>query len=141
MSIDNARFRVLFVCIENAGRSQMAEALTKLYAGDSVEPYSAGSRASGTINPDAVTAMKELGYDLSTHKSKSLREIPDVEYDAVVTMGCGDECPFVRAKRHFDWNIVDTRGKGIDDVREIRDSIATHVSEFVRTFNLEQTPK
>jgi arsenate reductase len=132
VSMNNERSRILFVCIENAGRSQMAEAFAKMQGGDQIEPYSAGSRPSGTINPNAVSVMKELGYDLSAHRSKSLDEIPDMEYNAVVTMGCGDECPFIRAKRHVDWNIPDPKGKDLDAVREIRDLIEARVRDLLR---------
>lgn len=74
--------------------------------------------------------MKEMGYDLATHKSKSLDDIPALEYDAVVTMGCGDACPFVRARQRFDWNIPDPKGKSIDEVRRIRDAIESKVGEL-----------
>ena len=122
--------QVLFVCVENAGRSQMAEALTRLRAGDALEPHSAGSKPSGRINPDAITAMKELGYDLATHKSKSLDDIPALEHDAVVTMGCGDACPFVRSKQRFDWSIPDPKGESVDEVRQIRDAIDFKVRDL-----------
>ena len=125
--------RVLFVCIENAGRSQMAQALASIHGADKIEPFSAGSRPSGMINPLAIEAMAELGYDLSTHSSKSLDEIPEVEYDAVVTMGCGDACPFVAAKRRFDWNIPDPKGKTLDEVREIRNTISEQVKGLVQS--------
>src|SRR5688572_2751391 len=81
--------RLLFVCVENSNRSQMAEAFARLHGGEAVEVYSAGSRPSGVINPRAVDAMRELGYDLTRHSSKCLAEIPDVEFDFVATMGCG----------------------------------------------------
>jgi protein-tyrosine-phosphatase len=123
--------RVLFVCIENAGRSQMAQAFARLHGSDIVEPFSAGSRPSGKINPVAIEVMAELGYDLSTHTSKSLNEIPAVEYDAVVTMGCGDACPFVIARHRFDWNIPDPKGKTLDGVRQIRDTISAQVKELL----------
>jgi arsenate reductase (thioredoxin) len=132
VSMNNERSRILFVCIENAGRSQMAEAFARMQGGDEIEPYSAGSLPSETINPNAVSVMKELGYDLSAHRSKSLDEIPDMEYDTVVTMGCGDECPFIRAKRHVDWNIPDPKGKDVDAVREIRDLIEARVRDLLR---------
>ena len=131
--MDSEPARVLFVCIENAGRSQMAEAFAKIYGRNGVEAYSAGSRPSGTVNPQAVEVMRELGYDLTAHRSKSLNEIPDTGYDAVVTMGCGDECPFVRARQRFDWNIPDPKGKGIEAVREIRSIIDAQVHDLIRT--------
>jgi protein-tyrosine-phosphatase len=122
--------KVLFVCVENAGRSQMAEALARLHADDVLEPHSAGSKPSRVINPVAIAAMAELGYDLSIHRSKSLDEIGTQEYDAVVTMGCGDACPFVPAKHRFDWNIRDPKGKTIEEVSRIRDFIDTKVREL-----------
>lgn len=100
---------LLFVCIENSNRSQMAQAFARMLGGDQVQAWSAGSKPSGRVNPKAIAAMAELGYDLSTHDSKSLQDIPDIEYDLVVTMGCGDECPFVRAKARADWALPDPR--------------------------------
>lgn len=133
--------QVLFVCVENAGRSQMAEALARLRAGDAMDPHSAGSKPSGKINPDAIAAMKEMGYDLAAHKSKSLDEIPTVEYDAVVTMGCGDACPFVRARRRLDWNIPDPKGTSLEEVRQIRDIIDAKVGELCQALVSEAKPK
>jgi arsenate reductase len=89
----NEKRRILFVCVENSNRSQIAEAFARIHGGNDVEVYSAGSRPSGQINPRAIESMRELGYDLTQQRSKSLAEIPDVEYDFVATMGCGDECP------------------------------------------------
>ena len=109
----------------------MAEALTRIHGADLVEPHSAGSRPSGKINPVAIEVMNELGYDLSRHASKSLEEIPQVEYDAVVTMGCGDACPLVAAKRHVDWNIPDPKGKSADEVSGIRDLITARVNDLL----------
>ena len=119
--------RLLFVCVENSNRSQMAEAFARVHGGESVEAFSAGSRPSGTINPKAVTTMRELGYDLSSHASKSLNEVPDIEYDFVATMGCGDECPFIRAKQREDWEIPDPKNMDAEGFREIRDQIETKV--------------
>ncbi|MFZ4984978.1 MAG: arsenate reductase ArsC, partial [Blastocatellia bacterium] len=82
--------RVLFVCVENSNRSQMAEAFARMLGGSSIEAYSAGSRPSGVINPKAIAAMREVGYDLSTHQSKSLDEMLSSDFDFVATMGCGD---------------------------------------------------
>jgi protein-tyrosine-phosphatase len=118
--------RVLFVCVENANRSQMAEAFARIQGGDAVEAASAGSRPSGQINPRAVQAMAELGYDLAAHRSKALDEVVG-EFDAVVTMGCGDSCPWIPAKRREDWNLPDP--KHLDDAgyRGVRDQIAARV--------------
>jgi protein-tyrosine-phosphatase len=115
--------RVLFVCVENSNRSQMAHAFARIHGGDKVEAYSAGSRPSGIINPKAIEAMRAVGYDLSSHQSKSLAELPDVEFDFVATMGCGDECPFVRSKRHEDWEIPDPRDIPMDEFSAVRDLI------------------
>jgi len=88
--------RLLFVCVENSNRSQMAEAFAKIHGKEGIEAYSAGSHPSGRVNPKAIESMHELRYDLSRHQSKSLSDIPSVEYDVAITMGCGDECPLVR---------------------------------------------
>ena len=122
-----ARKRVLFVCVENSNRSQMAEAFARLHGDDKVEAYSAGSRPSGKINPKAVEAMRELGYDLTQHQSKSLDDIPQVEFDAAVTMGCGDACPNVSAKRREDWAIPDPKHLSPDEFRQVRDLIEQKV--------------
>jgi protein-tyrosine-phosphatase len=119
--------RMLFVCVENSNRSQMAEAFARIHGGDGVEAYSAGSRPSGIVNPKAVASMRELGYDLARHESKSLQEIPDVEYDFVATMGCGDACPMVRAKLRADWSIPDPKEMPPDEFREVRTLIENHV--------------
>lgn len=119
--------RVLFVCVENSNRSQMAEAFARIIGGDNVEAYSAGSRPSGRVNPKAIAAMRELGYDLSVHTSKSLTDIPDLEYDFVATMGCGDECPFIRAKQRADWQIPDPKHLPPDQFRDVRDLIEQNV--------------
>jgi arsenate reductase len=119
--------RLLFVCVENSNRSQMAEAFARIHGGEQVEAYSAGSRPSGIVNPKAIASMAEIGYDLSKHASKSLDEIPEVEYDFVATMGCGDACPFVRAKRRDDWQIPDPKHLDPDEFRKIRDLIEAQV--------------
>jgi arsenate reductase len=123
--------RVLFVCVENSNRSQMAEAFARIHGGEQIEVYSAGSRPSGRINPNAVESMKEIGYDLSQHQSKSLSEIPDIEYDFVATMGCGDACPFVRAKQREDWNIPDPKEMSPAEFRKVRDLIETKVNAAI----------
>jgi arsenate reductase (thioredoxin) len=121
--------RVLFVCVENSNRSQMAEAFARIHGGAAVEAWSAGSRPSGRVNPKAVEAMRELGYDLAAHASKSLADIPGIEYDFVATMGCGDECPFVRARRREDWQIPDPKQMPPEEFRKVRDLIENKVKE------------
>ena len=119
--------RLLFVCVENANRSQMAEAFARLHGGAGVEAYSAGSRPSGRINPKAVRFMAERGVDLSTHGSKSLDDVGGLAFDAVVTMGCGDACPWVPARRREDWALPDPREMDDDGYRAVRDDIEARV--------------
>ena len=123
--------RILFVCVENSNRSQMAEAFARMHGADKVEPFSAGSRPSGVVNPKAIAAMQEVGYDLTRHRSKSLTEIPQVDYDVAVTMGCGDECPLVRAKRHEDWQIPDPKSMPPEQFNEVRELIERNVRELL----------
>ena len=122
-----ARKKLLFVCVQNSNRSQMAEAFARFHGDEDFEAYSAGSQPSREINPNAIAAMHEIGYDLSKHKSKSLEEIPQVEYDFVATMGCGDACPFVRAKRREDWQIPDPKNLPPAEFNKIRDLIEQKV--------------
>jgi len=129
---EDTKKRLLFVCVENSNRSQMAEAFARIHGQNRVEAYSAGSRPSGKINPKAVEAMREVGYDLSSHRSKSLDELAGIEFDFVATMGCGDECPFVRAKRRGDWNIRDPREMTMDEFRAVRDEIEARVVHLLK---------
>ena len=123
---------ILFVCIENSNRSQMAQAFAILHGKAKVQAYSAGSRPSGKINPKAIAAMHELGYDLSSHDSKSLEQIPDVQYEYAITMGCGDECPFVKANHREDWAIPDPRNMNEDEFRQVRDLIEEKVKSLLQ---------
>lgn len=118
--------RVLFVCVENSNRSQMAEAFARIHGGAGVEALSAGSAPSGRINPKAVRFMAERAYDLTAHRSKSLQDIGG-EFDAVVTMGCGDSCPWVPAARREDWNLPDPKDLDDDGYRAVRDEIESRV--------------
>ena len=124
--------RFLFVCVENSNRSQMAEAFARIHGQNRVEAYSAGSRPSGKINPKAIEAMRAVGYDLSSHRSKSLDELALIEFDFIATMGCGDECPFVRAKQRDDWNIPDPREMTMDEFRAVRDEIEARVVHLLK---------
>jgi protein-tyrosine-phosphatase len=123
--------RILFVCVENSNRSQMAEAFARIHGAGRVDSYSAGSRPSGKINPKAIEAMRERDYDLTVHESKSLDQIPDVEYDAAITMGCGDSCPHVRARRHEDWQIPDPKHLPPEEFRAVRDLIEQKVKTLL----------
>jgi arsenate reductase len=124
--------RVLFVCVENSCRSQMAEAFARRMGGDAVEAVSAGSRPSGVVNPKAIAAMGELGYDLAQHSSKPLDQVPQIEWDLAITMGCGDECPNVRAKARADWGIPDPKHMAPAEFAAVRDGIARRVDELAR---------
>ena len=123
--------RIVFVCVENSNRSQMAEAFARIYGAGKVEAVSAGSRPSGRVNPKAVEAMKELGYDLTAHWSKGLGDFADQEFDVAVIMGCGDGCPAIRAKERIDWQIPDPKDQPPDKVREVRDLIGARVRELL----------
>jgi protein-tyrosine-phosphatase len=124
--------KLLFVCIENSNRSQMAQAFALMYGQGNVLAYSAGSRPSGKINPKAINAMAELGYDLTGHSSKSIDEVKDeAPFDAVITMGCGDACPWMPARKHIDWQIPDPRNMEPDDFNGVRDMIAAKVKELL----------
>ena len=133
--------RVLFICIENSCRSQMAEAFAHLYAQDSIQATSAGSRPSGQINPTAVAVMAELGYDLGRHTSKSLSEIPQVKYDYVITMGCGDECPFIPADAHEDWDLPNPKMLPLEEFRQVRDRIGERVKELAARIEVRNHAK
>jgi len=125
--------RVVFVCVENSNRSQMAEAFARIHGADKVEAFSAGSHPSGRVNPKAVEAMNELGYDLTRHVSKGLNEFNGQEFDAAVTMGCGDECPLFFAKRRLDWQIPDPKEMSPEQFRAVRDLIEAKVKELLQT--------
>jgi protein-tyrosine-phosphatase len=107
----------------------MAEAFARIHGGGHVEAYSAGSCPSGVISPRAIEAMREVGYNLGTHTSKALAQVPDLDYDFVATMGCGDTCPLVRAKRREDWQIPDPKNLSPEAFRKIRDVIESKVKE------------
>ena len=123
--------RIVFVCVENSNRSQMAEAFARIHGSEMAEAFSAGSRPSGKVNAKAIGAMKELGYNLAKHDSKSLADLPGVEFDVAVTMGCGDECPFIRARRREDWNIPDPKEMPPEQFREVRDLIERKVKHLL----------
>jgi len=124
--------RVLFVCVENSCRSQMAEAFARLHGAGLLEAHSAGSRPGGTVHPRAIASMAERGYDLSAHRSKSLDQVPRDGYAWAVTMGCGDECPDVRAERREDWGLADPKHMEPEDFALVRDEIERRVLDLCR---------
>ncbi|AYV32015.1 arsenate reductase ArsC [Streptomyces sp. CJ_13] len=129
--MSDAKPSVLFVCVHNAGRSQMAAAWLTHLAGDRVEVRSAGSAPAGGINPAAVEAMLEVGIDMSAQTPKVLTVEAVQASDVCITMGCGDTCPVFPGKRYLDWQLEDPAGQGIDAVRPIRDEIETRVRGLV----------
>ena len=124
---------VLFVCVHNAGRSQMAAAFLTHLAGDKVEVRSAGSAPADSINPAVVEALKEVGIDISHEQPKVLTTSAVEQSDVVITMGCGDACPFFPGKRYLDWVLEDPAGQGVADVRPIREQIRKLVEELIPT--------
>jgi arsenate reductase len=123
---------VLFVCVHNAGRSQMAAAFLSHLADGAVEVRSAGSEPADRVNPSAVAAMAEVGIDISAQDPKILTTESVRDSDVVITMGCGDACPVFPGKRYLDWNLEDPAGKGVDAVRPIRDDIEQRVRGLLR---------
>lgn len=123
--------KLLFVCVENSNRSQMAEAFARIHGQGRVEVFSAGSKPSGRINPKAIEAMRELDYDLTSHASKGLEQFNGQDVDVAVTMGCGDACPLVRAKQRIDWNIPDPRDMAPEQFRQVRSVIEEKVKELL----------
>ncbi|MGT2462788.1 arsenate reductase ArsC [Sinomonas atrocyanea] len=127
----SAKPSVLFVCIHNAGRSQMAAAYLLHLSGGRIEVRSAGSEPAAKINPAAVAAMLEEGIDIRTETPKILTAEAVKRSDVVITMGCGDTCPIFPGKRYEDWNLEDPAGKGVDSVRPIRDEIRARVQALI----------
>lgn len=137
MSNQSQRKKLLFVCVENANRSQMSQAFATIHGGDNIEAYSAGSRPSGVINPKAIKAMQEKGYDLTQHDSKSLDEVKQyAPFDAVVTMGCGDACPWMPAQQFIDWGIPDPKHMEPEAFNEVRDLIEQKIKELLNNLKV-----
>jgi arsenate reductase len=122
---------VLFVCVRNAGRSQMAAALTALLSRGRVDVRSAGSAPADAVHPEVIAVMREVGIDLEHARPKALTDAAVEAADVVVTMGCGDACPVLPGKRYVDWEVEDPAGKTVDEVREIRDEIADRVRDLL----------
>ncbi|MCT1431933.1 MAG: heat-shock protein HtpX [Brachybacterium faecium] len=135
-----ARPSVLFVCVHNAGRSQMAAGWLRELAGDRIEVRSAGSAPADSINPAAVAAMNEVGIDISHQTPKILTPDSVQASDVVITMGCGDACPYYPGKRYEDWKLEDPAGKGIDEVRPVRDEIRVRVEDLIASLLPQDTP-
>ncbi len=123
--------RVLFVCVENSCRSQMAEGFARALARETIEPFSAGSQPSGIVNPKAVAAMKNAGIDISVQKSKGFDSLPENDWDAIVTMGCGDACPFLPAKMRIDWDLPEPKEMPEPEFNKVRDEIRSRVEKLI----------
>lgn len=123
--------RVLFVCIENSCRSQMAEAFVNMLGVEGVEAYSAGSEPVAGVNPLAIEVMQEVGYDLRSQTCKSLEDVPEIEFDYAITMGVGGEDPMVKARMHIEWDIPDPRDMNIGEYRRVRDMIRERVQRLL----------
>lgn len=123
---------ILFVCVHNAGRSQMAAGFARTLGGDRVEVLSAGSAPKDSINPVAVEAMREVGIDIADQQPKILTLESVQQSDVVITMGCGDACPYYPGKRYEDWKLDDPAGQGIEPVRVIRDEIKARIETLLR---------
>jgi len=132
MSDTTKKPAVLFVCVHNAGRSQMAAGFMRELAGEKVEVLSAGSAPKDSINPIAVEAMKEVGIDISNQQPKILTTEAVFESDAVITMGCGDACPIFPGKRYEDWVLEDPAGQDLEFVRKVRDEIKVRVESLLK---------
>ncbi|MFD5104934.1 arsenate reductase ArsC [Streptomyces cinereoruber] len=128
---------VLFVCVHNAGRSQMAAAFLARLGGDRVEVRSAGSAPADAVNPAVVAAMAEVGVDLVAETPKVLTTEAVRDSDVVVTMGCGDACPYFPGKRYLDWTLDDPAGQGVEAVRPIRDAVERHVRDLLAELGVE----
>ncbi|WP_375001927.1 arsenate reductase ArsC [Aeromicrobium sp. CTD01-1L150] len=135
--MSETRPTVLFVCVHNAGRSQMAAGFLRELSDGSVEVLSAGSMPGSQVNPVAVEAMAEIGIDIAGEQPKKLSEDAVRVSDVVITMGCGDECPFFPGKRYEDWELTDPAGQGLEVVRGVRDEIRTRVEALLAWLDVE----
>jgi arsenate reductase len=124
--------KIVFVCVENARRSQMAQGFAEAFGQGKIEVHSAGSSPSSSIDPSVIQVMKEKGIDVSSKRPKSLNELPSMETDYLVTMGCEETCPAVPAKKIIEWEIPDPKGKPIETFREVRNMIERKVKGFLR---------
>jgi arsenate reductase len=130
--------KVLFVCVENSCRSQMAEAFGKMHGKGIIDVYSSGSRPSGVVNPKAIAAMAAIGYDLNEHISVGLDKIPQEKYEYAITMGCGDECPMIDANNREDWALPDPKHMESDEFNQVRDIIEAEVKELIANVSQEK---
>jgi arsenate reductase len=126
------KIKIVFICVENARRSQMAQGFAEVFGGEKVEVYSAGSIPSSQIDPIVIEVMKEKGIDLSSKRPKGLNDLPPIEMDYLITMGCEETCPAVLSKNILEWDIPDPKGKSIDIVRNVRDMVEGRVRALLK---------
>lgn len=124
--------RILFVCVENAGRSQMAEAFAKKWAPAGLEVYSAGSRPAASVHPVVAEVLREVGLEIGRNRPEGLAALPEGTFDVVVGMGCGDACPVARTRRFIQWEIPNPKDQPLEAVRQIRDQVETNVRELLK---------
>lgn len=125
------KLRVLFACVENSFRSQISEGIARKYFNDRIDAYSAGSEPSGQIHPNAVKVLEEIGADISMQHSKGFTDLEQRDFDYLVTMGCGEVCPFVPAKKHLSWELPDIKNNPLDEIRELRDLIKSKIEDEI----------
>jgi protein-tyrosine-phosphatase len=135
--MDLSMKKVLFICVENSCRSQMAEGFFRHHCPEHMTAYSAGSMPSGKVHSRAISLMRERGLDLSGHASKRIDDFPDVVFDLAVTMGCGDVCPEGKAKEHREWDIPDPKNLDDEQFRQVRDAIEIKVGELIQDLRAE----
>ena len=123
--------KILFACVENSCRSQMAEGFANIHGTNILMPFSAGSKASGEVNNKAVSVMEEIGYDLTKHKSKGLDEFIDLKFDYLITLGCNDKCPNIETKLRKEWDIPDPKNMNLEDFFKVRDLIEKKVLSLI----------
>jgi arsenate reductase (thioredoxin) len=138
---DDRLKRLLFICNENCNRSQMAEAFARIYGAGQLEAYSAGCHPAETVHPKAIAAMHEIGYDMKHHYPKSLSEIPDIEYDVAVTVGCEDKCLDVKARHREHWQVPVPKNMPPEQFRAVRDQIAEKVKNLIAQLEDSQTAR
>ncbi|HAV92449.1 TPA: hypothetical protein DCW38_04630 [candidate division WOR-3 bacterium] len=126
------KIKILFACAENSFRSQIAEGVAKTFFSDYIDAYSAGSKPSGKIHPNAVKVLKEIGYDASKSNSKGFLDLDVQEFDYLITMGCGDVCPFYPAKEDVNWELPDIKNEPIEEIRELREDIKKRMCELLK---------
>jgi arsenate reductase (thioredoxin) len=130
--MNKAKKRIAFICVENARRSQMAQGFAEFFGGEKVDVYSAGSRPSPQIDPLVIEVMKEKGIDLSGKRPKGLNDLPPIEMDYLITMGCEETCPAIPTKKIIEWEIPDPKGKSLDTFRNIRDIIEEKIRTLLK---------